>query len=167
MLFDFSQKVYKEISRTGYNNKTKLIFWRVFQLFPRTLSPRLLQSQSLSATIPSKYPPLVLLQPPAHPLALGAFYADFLSAVHQKMSTHIFWTLFWFWGHLSLTRGLPIPGGSFCCNYATSDEHHHYWWPSHAEFADTGINGTGCNCLELQIFIAKTCLDLINVLIFW
>ena len=60
MLFDFSQKVYKEISRTGYNNKTKLIFWRVFQLFPRTLSPRLLQSQSLSATIPSKHPPLVL-----------------------------------------------------------------------------------------------------------
>ena len=60
MLFDFSQKVYKEISRTGYNNKTKLIFWRVFQLFPRTLSPRLLQSQSLPATIPSKHPPLVL-----------------------------------------------------------------------------------------------------------
>ena len=60
MLFDFSQKVYKEISRTGYNNKTKLIFWRVFQLFPHTLSLRLLQSQSLSATIPSKHPPLVL-----------------------------------------------------------------------------------------------------------
>ena len=56
MLFDFSQKVYKEISRTGYNNKTKLIFWRVFQLFPHTLSLRLLQSQSLSATIPSKHP---------------------------------------------------------------------------------------------------------------
>ena len=122
MLFDFSQKVYKEISRTGYNNKTKLIFWRVFQLFPRTLSPRLLQSQSLPATIPSKHPPLVLQN---------------------------------------------IILGSFCCNYATSDEHHHYWWPSHAEYADTRINGTGCNCLELQIFIAKTCLDLINVLISW
>ena len=138
MLFDFSQKVYKEISRTGYNNKTKLIFWRVFQLFPHTLSLRLLQSQSLSATIPSKHPSTLgasecniehiqLKSLPLHrtissgggqlaPSAIayrisefrtqtmypaatsiftcfsfGAFSADLLSAVSQKMTAHIFW----------------------------------------------------------------------------